>query len=111
MAEGRRFVCTHCHRAVEAWSDGHPYDLDATGAKRYAYHPDDQAVARCIGTDTPHLCLCCGAEFLVDSRLPRHECPACGAADCAPTFGLHGQRCPSCHVGEFREDPDYGCIS
>lgn len=42
MAMGARLVCSHCTRAVEAWSDGNPYYLDEQGNKHYAYHPNHE---------------------------------------------------------------------
>ncbi len=66
---GRAALCLRrmCH-AVEAWSDGNPYYIDGGGAKLYAYHPDHDSLAQCIGNDDPHLYLSCGREFMVDSR-------------------------------------------
>lgn len=40
MAEGIRYICDNCSRAIEAWSDGNPYYIDDSGNKKYAYHPD-----------------------------------------------------------------------
>ena len=111
MAQAVRYVCGGCGRAVEAWSDGKPYYIDDDGSKRYAYHPDHERLARCIGNDIPHLCLSCGREFPVDSREPARACPGCGAGDIAPTYHLGGRRCPSCKAGEFGVDPDFFCIS
>ena len=111
MAEGIRYVCGACHRASEAWSDGNPYYIDETGRKQYAYHPDHERLARCIGNDTPHLCLACGEEFNVDSRAPTAECPKCTSDDIADTFRLSGRRCPYCKAGVFTVDPDFHCIS
>ncbi len=111
MGEALRFVCSGCRRAVEAWSDGNPYYLDEAGDKHYAYHPDFENLDRCIGNDSPHLCLGCGAECMVDSRAPITACPACGVAELANTFQLKGRRCPFCKAGTFTVDPDYHCIS
>lgn len=111
MAEGVRFACSACGKAVEAWSDGNPYYLDASGAKVYAYHPDHEALARCVGNDTPHLCLACGVEGTVDSRAPRSACAACGREELVATFELEDQRCPSCPSGRFVRDPDFFAIS
>ena len=111
MAEAMRYVCSACRRVVEAWSDGKPYYIDKTGRKQYAYHPDHGRLARCIGNDSPHLCLACGEEFNVDSRAPTAECPKCTAVDIADTFQLNGQRCPYCKEGVFAVDPDFQCIS
>lgn len=111
MAEGLRYVCENCGHAIEAWSDGNPYYIDETGAKQYAYHPDHERLARCIGNDSPHLCLSCGAEFMVDSRAPVEACEKCGAPDIADTFRLGGKQCPYCKKGKFVADPDSRCIS
>ena len=111
MAEARRFVCDGCGHAVEAWSDGNPYYLDETGAKRYAYHPDHERLARCVGNDSPYLCLRCGAEFKVDSRAPTVSCPACDASEKVSTFELDGKMCPFCKSGRFGSDPGFFCVS
>jgi hypothetical protein len=70
MTQAQRFVCDRCGHAVEAWSDGNPYYNDEAGDKQYDYHPNRERLARCIGNDSPHLCLGCGTEFKVDSRAP-----------------------------------------
>ncbi len=111
MAEALRFVCNGCHRAIEAWSDGNPYYIDEAGAKKYAYHPDHERLARCIGNDTPHHCLDCGTEFKVDSRAPVAACPSCGASEIVPSFSLDGCRCPYCKTGKFAIDTNFFCIS
>ena len=111
MAEGVRFVCGGCQRAIEAWSDGNPYFLDESGKKRYAYHPDHENLARCIGNDSPRLCLECGEDFMVDSRAPVGACPKCGSTRLVGTFELAGHPCPYCKEGEFSRDPGYFCIS
>jgi predicted RNA-binding Zn-ribbon protein involved in translation (DUF1610 family) len=111
MAQALRFVCGHCRRAIAAWSDGNPYYIDESGTKRYAYHPDHERLALCIGNDSPHLCLACGAEFEVDSRAPSAECPGCGSSEITDTYRLGGCRCPYCKAGEFAVDPDFHCIS
>jgi predicted RNA-binding Zn-ribbon protein involved in translation (DUF1610 family) len=111
MAQALRFVCGGCRRAVEAWSDGNPYYLDAAGVKQYAYHPDHERLALCIGNDSPHLCLACGDKFLLDSRAPVAACPGCGSAEIAAAYELGGQRCPFCKAGTFAEDPTFHCIS
>jgi DNA-directed RNA polymerase subunit RPC12/RpoP len=111
MAEAVRHVCATCHRAIEAWSDGNPYYINKAGSKRYAYHPDHERLARCVGNDSPHLCLGCGAEFMVDSRAPVTACPECGAGEIADTYRLGGRRCPYCKAGMFVADPEFHCIS
>lgn len=111
MAECRRHVCTHCARTVEAWSDGNPYYLDAEGRKQYAYHPDHERLARCIGNDAPHLCLTCGSQARVDSRRPRTTCRRCKDGPLVHTFDLAGRPCPYCHTGEFALDPSWYAIS
>jgi DNA-directed RNA polymerase subunit RPC12/RpoP len=111
MAELRRFVCGHCNRAVEAWSDGNPYYFDAAGARHYAYHPDHHNLGRCVGNDEPHLCLDCGHPFVVDSRNPVAACPECASSQIRGAFDVEGCRCPWCNSGVFRVDPEYGAIS
>ena len=111
MAEAIQYVCDKCGHSVVAWSDGNPYYIDEQGKKQYAYHPDHERLARCVGNDSDHLCLSCGAEFRVDSREPISACPKCGSDDFECTFKLDGKRCPSCKDGAFRIDPDYHCIS
>ncbi len=111
MAEAIRFVCTNCHHAIEAWSDGNPYYIDKSAGKQYAYHPDHERLELCIGNDSPHLCLSCGETFNVDSLAPTEECTSCAAVDIADTFRLSGKRCPYCKSGVFVADPDFYCIS
>lgn len=111
MAMARRFVCGGCHKAIQAWSDGNPYYLDECDTKQYAYHPDHERLALCIGNDTPHLCLSCGAESLVDSRRPTSSCPSCGSQPLVETYNLDDKPCPYCRAGFFAEDPDFFCIS
>jgi DNA-directed RNA polymerase subunit RPC12/RpoP len=111
VAEGVRYVCTHCGKATEAWSDGNPYYLDARGRKHYAYHPDHKKLDRCIGNDSPQLCLTCGVEFMSDSRSPRTCCPTCNAMNIAATYRLSGKKCPFCKAGVFAADPGFHCIS
>ena len=57
MAEGIKYVCGKCRHTIEAWSDGNPYYIDDHGGRQYAYHPDHERLARCIGNDVPNLCL------------------------------------------------------
>lgn len=111
MAMGITYVCGECKRAITAWDDGNPYYIDEAGAKQYAYHPDHENLARCIGNDSPHLCLACGEEFMVDSRAPVEKCPKCGAADIVDVVDLEGRRCPYCKAGVFAVDPGSICIS
>ena len=111
MAESVTYVCEACGKSVGAWSDGNPYYIDEEGGKKYAYHPDHERLARCIGNDSPHLCLGCGAEFVVDSRMPIATCPGCGSAEIARIYRLEGKRCPYCKAGQFASDPHDRCIS
>ena len=111
MAEGFLYVCGECGHSIEAWSDGNPYYIDETGAKQYAYHPDHERLDRCIGNDTPTLCLECGHEFVVDSQSPITSCPKCGANEFSESFKLKGQHCPYCKAGIFKADPDFYAIS
>lgn len=111
MAQCLRYVCDNCGNDVEAWDEGNPYYIDASGKKQYAYHPDHGLLEKCIGNDSPHLCLECGEEFMVDSRAPIAKCPRCGSEDIANCYRLAGRRCPKCKAGAFRQDPDFHCIS
>jgi hypothetical protein len=111
MAEALRFVCSGCQRAIESWSDGNPYYVEKSGKKRYAYHPDHERLARCVGNDSPHLCLDCGEEFMVDSLAPVAACPKCRSTRFVGTFELAGHPCPYCKAGEFSVDPDFFAIS
>ena len=111
VAEGLRFVCSSCGHAIEAWSDGNPYFLDKRGQKQYAYHPDHENLSRCIGNDSPHLCLTCGEEFLVDSQDPIIACPQCASSEIVRTFALDGKNCPYCRKGSFIQDQDSHMIS
>jgi len=111
MAEGIRFKCSDCGKTIDAWSDGNPYYIDSHGKKEYAHHPDHKNLARCIGNDSPHLCLRCGEEFLVDSREPISTCPKCGSKDISDAYRLDGRTCPFCNQGAFQLDPTYHAIS
>ena len=111
MAEAKRFVCSKCQHSLEAWSDGNPYYIDEDGTKQYAYHPDHERLARCIGNDTPHLCLSCGHEFKVDSRDPVDACPKCSARDIADSYQLDGKQCPFCKAGVFAAEEGFHMIS
>lgn len=111
MAQGIRFVCSHCSRGIVAWSDGNPYFINAKGEKEYAYHPDHERLERCIGNDSPHLCLGCGEGFMVDSEAPISVCPKCGTSEIADTYRLAGCGCPFCKVGTFAQDPNFFAIS
>jgi DNA-directed RNA polymerase subunit RPC12/RpoP len=110
MAQGFRFVCGGCGAAIEAWDEGNPYYFDERGRKRYAYHPNPQRDL-CIGNDSPHLCLSCGEQLMVDSNAPLTRCPKCASADLASTYHLSGKRCPYCKGGTFEQDPDFFLIS
>lgn len=111
MAEGLRYVCSSCGRNVEAWSDGNPYYIDERGRKQYAHHPDHERLDRCIGNDTPHLCLACAHRFVVDSRAPIAHCPKCQSTEIADEFDLGGRRCPWCKAGVFARNPNFDAIS
>lgn len=111
MAEAIQYDCDKCGFSISAWSDGNPYYIDVRGVKQYAYHPDHEKLALCIGIDTEHLCLSCGKEFRIDSREPIDMCPKCGSRDIFPSFQIEGKSCPYCKVGKFKRDPDFYCIS
>ena len=105
MALCRRLACSDCGFAVEAWDDGNPYFRDERGRKQYAYHPDHEKLARCIGNDVPHLCLACGKQGKVDSLKPRATCRACKSGPLVPLGEVDGHTCPQCRRGTFVEDP------
>lgn len=111
MAWAQRFVCSGCGHSIEAWSDGNPFYLDETGEKKYAYHPDHDELAKCIANDKPHLCLKCGEESKIDSRLDPLVCPQCSSKKVVDTFCLEGVKCPKCKAGRFVSDKDFHCIS
>lgn len=111
MAEGRRFVCNHCGRKIEAWDEGNPYFINEKGKKEYAYHPDWDKLALCIGNDTPHICLDCGARFKVDSEKPISACRKCHSTRIIDLCELEGQPCPYCKAGIFAIDPNTFVIS
>ena len=111
MAECIRHVCSNCGNTVDAWSDGNPYSIDENGEKQYAYHPNHDKLVRCIGNDSPHICLDCGEQFKVDSRSPLTKCPKCDSTEIPSTYQLEGKRCPVCKDGVFGIDPDFHCIS
>lgn len=111
MAEGLIYKCSHCSKSIESWSDGNPYYLDELGQKQYAYHPDHESLAKCIGNDSPHLCLNCGEEFIVDSRTPIDHCPSCMSKKISDTNDLENKKCPYCDSGSFIIDPTSMMIS
>jgi len=111
MADARLYVCDHCQHSITAWSDGNPYYIDESGARQYAYHPDHERLDRCIGNDSPHLCLSCGHEFNVDSLNPATACLECESEQFVSTYRLEGQKCPYCKAGQFLVDPEYYVIS
>ena len=117
MAQGVRFVCNSCDHAIEAWDDGNPYYFESvitktgvTQKKKYAYHPSAER-ERCIGNDSPHLCLACGKDFMVDSEAPITACPKCQSNEITDTMELGGKSCPYCKVGVFSADPGFSVIS
>ena len=93
-----------------SWDDGNPYYIDEDGKKQYAYHPSPLR-NRCIGIDSPHLCLSCGHEFMVDSEAPIVACPKCKAREIVDTWTLSGKACPYCKTGVFVVDPEWHAIS
>src|SRR4028118_779947 len=96
MAQGVLHVCNSCATSIQAWSDGNPYYKDENGAKHYAYHPDHEALRRCVGNDSPHLCLHCAEQFMVDSEAPIDQCPKCASKNIADTYHLDDKKCPFC---------------
>lgn len=111
MAEAVLYICSGCAHAIEACDDGNPYYINKKGVKQYAYHPDHKRLAKCIGNDSPYLCLQCATTFTVDSRAPVTICPKCGAAEIKDTYQLEGVQCPYCREGIFVADQGFHCIS
>jgi hypothetical protein len=111
MADCRQFICDNCDKTIEAWSDGNPYYIDGEGKKQYAYHPDHEKLDRCIGNDSPHICLSCGREFKVDSRSPITRCPKCESTNICDMYHLDRRKCPYCKQGIFAINPDFICLS
>lgn len=111
MAECVRFFCSGCGQSIEAWSDGNPFYIDETGGKKYAYHPNHDELAKCIANDVPHICLDCGTESKIDSRLDIKNCPKCSSEKVVDSFCLEGVRCPNCKDGHFVQDDKFHCIS
>ena len=117
MAQGFRFVCNSCDHTIEAWDDGNPYYFESvitktgvTQKKKYAYHPSAER-DQCVGNDSPHLCLACGKDFMVDSEAPITACPKCQSNEITDTMELGGKPCPYCHTGAFGVDPGFHVIS
>lgn len=111
MAQCIRFVCSGCGNSIEAWSDGNPFYIDRNGKKKYAYHPDHDELNKCIANDEPHLCLECGTESKIDSRLDAKVCPECHSTDVVDTYNLSGVKCPKCKSALFAKDNRFGFIS
>jgi DNA-directed RNA polymerase subunit RPC12/RpoP len=111
MAEAKLYVCDQCQHSIQAWSDGNPYYINQSGKKKYAYHPDHEKLALCIGNDSPHLCLTCGKEFMVDSQKPRTDCPKCHSDQFVDLYDLDDHPCPYCKQGKFKIDTNFSCIS
>ena len=111
MAQGVYFICNICAHSIESWDEGNPYYFESvvtnTGKvrqkKKYAYHPHHELLERCVGNDSPHLCLSCGKKFKVDSRKPITVCRKCKSADIVGTYELDGKPCPYCEGGVFGE--------
>jgi hypothetical protein len=111
LAEARFFVCGGCGFEVEVWSDGNPYYRDERGRKRYAYHPDHENLARCVGNDEPHLCMACGAEAKIDSLKRITSCRKCKGGPLVPLWNLEGNSCPRCRESHFSIDKERRAIS
>ncbi len=96
MAMCKSFNCNKCGKSISSWDDGNPYYFDEQGVKQYAYHPDHENLSRCVGNDSPHLCLGCGACLLMDSKVKRNKCPKCKSPKVKSQFTLEGFVCPYC---------------
>lgn len=111
MAQCIRFVCSTCGFAIEAWSDGNPFYIDDDGKKKYAYHPNHHELSKCIANDVPHLCLDCGKQVKIDSRLEAKVCPKCRSVKVVETYELDGVECPKCRKGKFEQEEGIHAIS
>ena len=111
MAECIRFTCDSCDFSIEAWSDGNPFYVNEIGKKVYAYHPDHDELKKCIANDVPHLCLACGKQVKIDSRLETKACNNCRSSNVAETYRLEGVECPKCKKGHFRKQEGIVAIS
>ena len=100
MAAGRIYRCGSCGLRLEAWDEGEPYYFDERGEKRHAHHPSPER-ERCVGTESPHLCMDCAAEFLAGDADAPPACPACGSSRVLWTWLLEGRACPRCRTGAF----------
>lgn len=111
MAQCERFQCDKCSKIIESWSDGNPYFVDEHSVKQYAYHPDHEALSRCIGNDSPYICLSCANEFMVDSQKPTSRCPKCSSEEIVDTQDLDQKKCPFCKRGTFTRDSEFFVVS
>jgi DNA-directed RNA polymerase subunit RPC12/RpoP len=111
MAMGLTFICGQCGKTFVAWDEGNPYYLDSDGRKHYAYHPRFEELARCVGNDSPYVCLSCGEKFMVDSRDPLDRCPSCDSSGISDLYALNGKPCPFCSKGTFSIDESNTMIS
>lgn len=111
MAQCIRFTCDSCGFSIEAWSDGNPFYIDENGKKVYAYHPNHDELSKCIANDVPHICLDCGNEVKIDSRLETKACPKCRSSKVVETYELSGVECPKCGEGRFKQDEGIVAIS
>lgn len=46
MAECSRYVCNHCSKELQSWSDGNPYVINESGSKEYTDHPDHEGLIK-----------------------------------------------------------------
>ena len=111
MAQCVESVCEGCGHGIQSWDDGNPYWIDDSGDKHYAYHPDHENLSRCVGNDSPHLCLSCGKECEVDSRSPITACPSCKAEKLVDTWDIGGKPSPYCKKANFGVEPICVAIS
>lgn len=110
MAICYRFTCDNCAFAIEAWDEGNPFYVNHEGKKVYVYHPSsDRCLA--IANDEPHLCLGCGKQVKIDSRLERKACTKCSSTKLVKTYQLEEVECPKCKKGHFRQEEGFVAIS
>ena len=111
MSSAKRFKCTNCHHEIVAWSDYDNYFIDSEGHKQYTYHPSHDALEKCIGYESPCLCLSCGELFSVDSLEPTNSCPKCSSSEINELYDIDDKNCPYCNLGKFHVDDRFFMVS
>ena len=101
MAQGYDLRCSNCEKTIEAWDEGHPFYLDMSGKRVYAYHPDPERDF-CTGVESDCMCLDCGNEMRQDVDALLKPCAKCRGLNIVDVTDLAGKSCPTCKRGVFR---------